>query len=224
MIKQERIRKLNRRDVNKQGRYVLYWMQQSQRTIGNHALEYAAAKADELQVPLVVWFGLTTSFPDANLRHYHFMLQGLQDVAAELTESGIRFIVEAAEPGTGAAAAGREAAVVVTDAGYLRVQRRWREEAAEELPCPLIEVETDVIVPVETASEKEEYAAATIRKKIHRKLNEFILPMERRVTANGKRITIPSNGKPVGIDTLDDKGLIRLLEDNGVDAAGVFEL
>jgi len=44
------------------------------------------------------------------------------------------------------------------------------------MDCPLIQVESDVIVPVEEASPKEEYAAATLRPKIHKKLNHFLIP------------------------------------------------
>ena len=46
------------------------------------------------------------------------------------------------------------------------------------MDCPLIQVESDVIVPVEETSPKEEYAAATIRPKIHKKLNHFLIPLK----------------------------------------------
>jgi deoxyribodipyrimidine photo-lyase len=46
------------------------------------------------------------------------------------------------------------------------------------MECPLIEVETDVIVPVDETSSKEEYAAATIRPQIHRKLKRFLVPLK----------------------------------------------
>jgi deoxyribodipyrimidine photo-lyase len=39
-------------------------------------------------------------------------------------------------------------------------------------------VESDVIVPVEETSPKEEYAAATIRSKIRRKLDAFLVPLK----------------------------------------------
>jgi deoxyribodipyrimidine photo-lyase len=39
-------------------------------------------------------------------------------------------------------------------------------------------VETDVVVPVEETSIKEEYAAATIRSKIKRKLDAFLVPLK----------------------------------------------
>jgi len=60
--------------------------------------------------------------------------------------------------------------MVVVDRGYTRIQKRWRRAAAAGLEVPLVQVETDVIVPVEAASPKEEYTAGTFRPKILRQL------------------------------------------------------
>ena len=68
--------------------YVLYWMQASQRTRFNHALEYAIDRANSLGQPLVVGFGLMDDYPEANERHYAFMLQGLRDVEENLRRAG----------------------------------------------------------------------------------------------------------------------------------------
>ena len=51
----------------------------------------------------------------------------------------------------------------MTDRGYLRIQKKWRRTAARRITCPLVQVESDVIVPVEVVSDKAEYAARTIR-------------------------------------------------------------
>ncbi|MFP4499022.1 MAG: deoxyribodipyrimidine photo-lyase, partial [Vulcanimicrobiota bacterium] len=72
------------------------------------------------------------------------------------------------------------AAMVVTDRGYTRLQKEWRKEAGKKIKCPLIQVETDVIVPVEEASSKEEYAARTLRPRIHKLLNKYMQPLEKR--------------------------------------------
>ena len=45
-------------------------MQQSQRAEHNHALEYAVQQANQLDRMLLVAFGLTDDYPEANLRHY----------------------------------------------------------------------------------------------------------------------------------------------------------
>ena len=55
-------------------------MQASQRFEYNHALEYSIKAANEYKKPLVLFFGLTDNFPNANLRHYKFMLDGLLEV------------------------------------------------------------------------------------------------------------------------------------------------
>ena len=73
MIQGTRIENLNYKPV-KTGQYILYWMQAAQRAEYNHALEHSIALANKLKVPVVAVFGITSSYPDANLRHYHFML------------------------------------------------------------------------------------------------------------------------------------------------------
>jgi len=176
MIQHERVQFLNEEYVRR-GRYVLYWMQQSQRASANHALEYAIREADRLNLPVVALFGITQRFPDAQLRHYAFMLEGLAGVAAALRERGIRLVVRAEPPPKALERLAPGAALVVTDRGYLRVQRRWRKQAAS-LPCRVAQVESDVVVPVDVASEKEEYAARTLRPKIHRRLDRFLAPLE----------------------------------------------
>ena len=176
MIQQERILQLNEGRVRK-GDYVLYWMQASQRAEYNHALEYAIEQANELGLPVVVFFGITKRFPDANARHYLFMLEGLKETGAALKKRGIRFVVRLVPPAEGVVRLSRRAAFVVTDRGYLRIQRRWRSEAARRINCPFVQIESDAVVPVETVSAKEEYAAATIRPKIHRLLGDYMRPI-----------------------------------------------
>ena len=122
-MERERITVLNQRDMRK-GDYVLYWMQQSQRTEYNHALEYAIAQANVLAKPLVVFFGITDSFPDANERHYAFMIEGLKDVQQSLKKRGIQMVIQYISPEQGAVVLARRASIVVVDRGYLRIQRR----------------------------------------------------------------------------------------------------
>ena len=175
-VRPERVRPLNGARIT--GRpLVVYWMQAAQRARANHALEYAVAAANGLGKPLLVLFALTERYPEANERHYAFMLQGLKETRARLRERGIPMVVRRGEPDREAAALGRDAALVVVDDGYVRVERRWRESAAAALRCPLVEVSTNVVVPVAAASPKEEYAAATLRPKIHRLLDAFLTPL-----------------------------------------------
>ncbi len=165
--------------------FVVYWMQQSQRTTYNHALEYAIKKANEKNKPLLVYFGITDQFPEANLRHYQFMIQGLKQVQKNLFERNIQFIVHITHPIDGICTLAKNAALVVVDCGYLHVQKEWRKKVADQIDCPLIQVESDVIVPVETVSNKEEYAAYTLRPKIHRLLPKFLTELTANTVKKG---------------------------------------
>ncbi|MBN1614633.1 MAG: deoxyribodipyrimidine photo-lyase [Deltaproteobacteria bacterium] len=176
MIQQERIQSLNRRP-ERRGRFILYWLQASQRAACNHALEYALGEANVRNLPLVVFFGLTGDFPEANARHYRFMIEGLQEVQRDLEGRGIRMVVRIGNPPGRVLELAEEAALIVTDRGYLRIQKAWRQAAAQAAPCTLLQVETDAVVPVETASDHEEYAAATLRPKIQRHLEDYLVPL-----------------------------------------------
>ncbi|NLH47599.1 MAG: deoxyribodipyrimidine photolyase [Myxococcales bacterium] len=176
MIHPARIQALNRQAPTA-GRYVLYWMQQSQRALDNHALEFAVRAANERRQPLVVCFALVDDYPGANLRHYVFLLQGLLETRSRLAERGIRLTVRQGRPNRVVPLLADQASLVVTDCGYLRHQRAWRQDLAQKLNRPLIQVESDVVVPVELASRKEEFGAYTLRPKIHRLLPEFLQPL-----------------------------------------------
>ena len=62
-------------------RCVVYWMQRAMRIVDNPALDVAIAAGNLLGLPVVVYFRVIPNYPNANLRHYHFLQQGLRDVA-----------------------------------------------------------------------------------------------------------------------------------------------
>ena len=68
MIERERLTELNNAP-EQPGDYVLYWMQNSQRAEFNPALEVAIVDANRLGLPVIVGFGLTADYPEANARH-----------------------------------------------------------------------------------------------------------------------------------------------------------
>jgi deoxyribodipyrimidine photo-lyase len=177
LVEPERIRPLNDAMV-RTGDYVLYWMQSSHRTEQNPALGYAVERADQLNLPLVVYFGLSQTYPEANLRHFRFMLEGLAEVARSLESLGIKFVLRIEPPDKGALTLAKKAALVVVDRGYLQQQQLWYRYVTERCPCPLVQVEGNVVVPVEAASQKEEYSAATFRRKVTYHVDRFLHPVE----------------------------------------------
>jgi len=166
MVQETRVRELNNARI-KDGAYVVYWMQASQRTHYNYALEYAAATANDLKQPLVVVFGLMDDYPEANVRHYAFMLEGLRDVGLALARRQILFVVRRASPPDAAITMAARASLLVCDRGYLRHQKAWRNDVGNRAKVKAVEVESDVVVPVDVATTRQEYAARTIRPKLH---------------------------------------------------------
>ncbi len=178
MIQQERIKNLSGREI-KQGSYVLYWMQASHRTEYNHALEHAISQANKLNKPLLVFFGLMNNYPEANERHYFFMLEGLKKVQSSLEKMDINMVIWDKSPEVGVVELSSDASLVVVDRGYLKIQKEWRKYVAKRIGCPLVQVESDSIVPVEVASPKEEYSAASFRPKIEKKLDSYLIPLKK---------------------------------------------
>lgn len=177
LVDPTRIRSLNDEPLRR-GRYVLYWMQQSQRAEYNHALEYAVKQANAAKLPILVVFGLLDDYPEANLRHYRFMLEGLAETRARLRKRGILLVIRHGRPDEVALRLSGDAALVVCDRGYLRHQRQWRRRVAKAAGRAVHEVESDVVVPIEVASDKAEYAARTLRPKLERQLDRYLVDFE----------------------------------------------
>jgi deoxyribodipyrimidine photo-lyase len=158
----------------------------------------------------LVLFGITSRFPEANARHYTFMLEGLREVRDALMKQGIQFIARLESPELAAVKLAEEASLVVTDRGYLKVQKQWRRDVSEKVSCLLLQVETDVVVPVEVASDKEAYSAGILRPKIESHLSRYLAPLkETRI----KRDSLGLRFEGVNLD--DVKGIITQLDIDG---------
>lgn len=208
MIHNTRIESLNDCDRRADGAYVLYWMQEAQRARGNAALELAIRSANKYSLPVVVCFGLMDGYPDANARHYMFMLEGLADCARELRARGIAFVLRRGGPADIVLGMSQNAAAVICDRSYMPAQRSWRRTLADAAGCPVVQVETEVVVPVDVASDKSEYAARTIRPRIHRVWDEYLVPLDETepdVAADG--LTLESD-----IDVSDPRAALALLD------------
>ena len=212
-----RVQLLNNLEIRK-GDYVLYWMQQSQRSEMNHALEYAIREANRLKKGVLVGFGLMDDYPEANLRHYTFMLEGLKETRSALAKRGLKMVLQKGAPPDVALSLGRRASLIVCDRGYLRHQKQWRAQVAREAGCRVVQVESDVVIPLAVVSDKTEYAARTIRPKIHRHLQDYLI--------NVKKIPVKIPSLNLHIRSLnlsDINGLLKTLSiDRSVPAVSQF--
>ncbi|HEY3380536.1 MAG TPA: deoxyribodipyrimidine photo-lyase [Vicinamibacterales bacterium] len=159
------------------GRVVVYWMQHAQRASDNPALEAAIGVANELNHPVVVLFVLDPRFRSANLRHLHFMLQGLAELPAALAERRVGFVLRCGR-GDEVVRFCREvgASLLVGDENPLREAEAWRQRVAERVRIPFWTVDADVVVPGGLLL-KEQYSAGTIRPRIHRQLDWCLRPI-----------------------------------------------
>lgn len=160
------------------GDRVVYWMQRSCRSAENHALEYAILEANRRSLPLVVVVCLDPMYPSATGRSFRFMLEGLAETEVGLRERGILLLLVVGDPTSEIPRLTEDAALLVVDRGYLRHERVWRKAVSKQLECSMIEVESDVVVPVRSASVKEEWSAATLRRKITPQIERFLHPVD----------------------------------------------
>ncbi|MBD3409863.1 MAG: deoxyribodipyrimidine photolyase [Ignavibacteriales bacterium] len=159
---------------------VVYWMSRDQRAEDNHAALHARALARVRKAPLVVLFVLADEFLGADDRHFAFMIEGLRETAADFRERGIPFHLRRAGKGASVADVVVEAlgdlgaGALVADFDPLRVKREWKRRVLDRIDVPAFETDARNVAPAWTTSDKQEYAARTIRPKIHALLPEFL--------------------------------------------------
>jgi deoxyribodipyrimidine photo-lyase len=160
------------------GRCVVYWMQRAMRIADNPALDAAIAAGNLLGLPVVVFFSVIPNYPHANLRHYHFLGQGLRDAAADAAERGVGFVVRRA-PNNRLERFLEEvqAALVVGDENPLREPERWRRVLARRLRIPFWTVDADVVVPSRVFG-RTYFLFHHFRPHLERALPQFLLEPE----------------------------------------------
>ncbi|XP_057713433.1 CPD photolyase isoform X2 [Corythoichthys intestinalis] len=178
---------------------VLYWMLRDMRVQDNWAFIHAQRLAVKKNLPLHVCFCLFAPKSElSTLRHYSFMLKGLEEVEKECKALDIQFhlLNGAAGQALPAFVSERGFGAVVTDFSPLREPLKWLDEVKKSLSedVPLIQVDAHNVVPCWVASPKLEYAARTIRGKITKLLPEFLTDFP---AVEKHPYTAAKNGKPV---------------------------
>lgn len=184
------------------GDYVLYWMQQSQRVYYNDALNFAIELANEKKLPLIVFFNVYDQYFHANLRHFEFMFEGLDDMKKSFKKENINFIITYGYFNDSLNDYIGNADSLVMDMGYLKHQKDMRNLAIKTFSnINIFIIETDVVVPVKETSNKLEYSAKTIRNKINSQIHNY-LNTDKLVNLNNKTKLINTE---VDLDLLKSK-------------------
>jgi deoxyribodipyrimidine photo-lyase len=166
----------------------------NRRADGNHALAYAVERANELELPVLFYEGLTYSYPYANDRLHTFILEGVPETERRLKPLGIGYIFylrrRSSDPNDVLYRLAADAAMVVTDDYPVFITPGHNSSVAGKIGVAYHAVDSSCIVPM-NCFQKKEYAAYTIRPKIHRLLPQYLRPVERPVVRRRCRQPAP---------------------------------
>lgn len=157
---------------------ILYWMHREFRAKDNWGLLHARQVALLHGRPVAAVFCLAPTFLDATIRHYDFLLKGLEETARHLHDAGIPLLMRWGDPAEEIVHLCTEIrpALVVTDFDPLRIKRRWLQELTRQHQFAVDEVDSRNIVPAWVASDHREFMAKTFRPRLHRHLADFCRP------------------------------------------------
>jgi deoxyribodipyrimidine photo-lyase len=198
MIDERRIKKITSHTYTEG--VVLYWMNRDMRAQDNWALLHAQAIAHQHKIPLIVWYNLVPNFLQGSARQWQFKVSGLQKISEELEKLHIPFFLSVDETGKETVdelvsiIKKHHVGYVVTDMSPLHIQKKWVTEAGKKLTTPFDLVDAHNVIPVWVTSDKQEFAAYTIRPKIHKLISEFLVPFpklkKQEISHDGKIPTI----------------------------------
>jgi deoxyribodipyrimidine photo-lyase len=173
-----RIRSINHRPYNPDGRYILYWMNTCRRTHWSFALEHAVAQAVERGKPLVVLEALRCNYPYANDRLHRFILDGMAANTRALADQPVTYypyIEPARDAGKGLLVAlAHEAVLVITDDFPAFFLPRMIAAAGQHLPIRLEAVDGNGLLPMRAADHAYPTAYA-FRRFLQKQLPEHLM-------------------------------------------------
>ncbi len=133
-----------------EGRFVLYWTHHALRADENPALDVAVHLAEKLDLPLLVYQGLSEQYRFASDRHHTFILEAARDLQVRYAELGITYALHVDRQGARSprlAQMVKSASVLVTDDFPLEATREWTERFAQLDWRPIVLVDTACVVP-----------------------------------------------------------------------------
>ena len=163
------------------GDLVLYWLQTTRRAEYNFALRFAADRADELGLPLLVYQSLTPDYPWASDRHHTFELESAAELSERFAQLGIQYAFALSHeprdritPGdTPLIQLARRAAVVVTDCYPSPRPRHAVAALRRRVEAPVIAVDSCTVVPL-AYHERAHLTARTFRREAMEAYRHFL--------------------------------------------------
>jgi len=178
MFDSHRIKRLN--DHGYKSGNILYWTEWALRTRWNCGLEYAREYALEKNVSLFPLITVDADYAHENIRQLVFLIESISTLQAEYAKNDsflnviygktrdiIQKIIEEHNIG-----------MIVASATYVRYFSGILKSLSIELTLPVIQIDDASLLPPWIASDHEEYAAYTLRKKYWETLSHLSLEKE----------------------------------------------
>ena len=138
-------------DRSRQG-FVLYWMCTAMRVDENPALDVARHLASQLELPWLIYQGLSSRYPFASDRHHALILQGARDVQAECAQRSLPYLfnLETAQPQSRSMLRdlASRASLVIVEEMPTDPPRNFLESLCRKISTPILALDTACVVPM----------------------------------------------------------------------------
>ncbi|RLQ87775.1 deoxyribodipyrimidine photo-lyase [Notoacmeibacter ruber] len=192
-------------EIREAGDAVVYWSVLAHRVADNAALAEAIRLANKYGKRCLVVASLSIHGSSLTKRQAKFAVEGLEEMRSELGDRDIPFLFLAeCDDGLPQGVLER-AAAVVTDFGYLSHHKKQRETLGRVFGGRVEAVENMVCVPVLVASDKQEYAARTIRDKLTERLDDWLAEAEVPTLENTTGLRFDLEESPLDWKSLTDR-------------------
>ncbi|MFL2997143.1 MAG: deoxyribodipyrimidine photo-lyase [Candidatus Neomarinimicrobiota bacterium] len=176
-----RVRTLSKSQFS--GKAVLYWMVRDKRFNDNWTLYVAQKAAIKYKVPLHVCFQYNPKKSSGTIREYEFLFLGLKETVESLNKHNIKFhlLNGNAKSEIPKLCNSLKVGTILTDYSPLKLYKRRLDQVMNNLDCSIFQVDAHNIIPVWKTSDKKEFAAHTIRRKINRLLDDYLVEIPKTV-------------------------------------------
>jgi deoxyribodipyrimidine photo-lyase len=155
---------------------VIYWMERDQRIDDNWAMLYAQQEALIREKPLLVLFFIPPKSRGNHPPQNVFQAYGLKENIQKCKNNNIGYFIYDgdAEKLLPQICDQLDCHLLVTDFSPLHAKQSALLAIGKNVTVPVVEVDAHNIIPAWLISSKKEYAAYTIRPKIHRLLDDYL--------------------------------------------------
>ena len=183
----DRCRDLNKKTMNKDGKYIAVWLKRDFRYEHNWAFVLASQLAKKHDLPIKVFVFLPKIFhekkqrtkyciPYPSRRHLDLLFDTWQSLEVSLHKHGIPLEYRTStSPSLAFKTDYKDMMMMITDFKSTTPSMECDANISKTIPCKLVQVDAHNIVPTWIASDKAEYMARNFRAKLEKHKAKFLI-------------------------------------------------